>query len=151
MSGLVLFSAEVTVFAADKDEKADKAVYQKLVREIRSLHAEQQEVCTKILAEARANDGEVSPALKAQVLKSRNVIEQKMARLMLIATRHGWDVPDFNTESKDQSQPRKESDNIFASVDRMISRAFVKEAALIASTVRLPVILRQDKTEKRED
>jgi len=151
LTGLALFSAEATVFAADRDEKADKAVYQKLIREIRGLYADQREVCTRVLAEARENDGEASPALKVQVLKLRNAIEQKTARLMLVASRHGWDVPDFHGQVKKQAQPMLDQDDIFSPVDRMINKAFRKEAVLIAFMVQLPVISREVKTEKRED
>jgi len=128
--------------AAEPEQAQDKVVFDQLADELRELHAKAGGTLTKALAEARDNGGEASLSTKADVLAIRDQIDRKTSRLTLISLRHGWEVPRFAAEKKEQKavDPTSRKDEIFGAVDHMIRAAFSREAAQIAAKVRLPVI-----------
>ena len=143
----ILIMAVVTVTATSsfagsaQDERADRVVYNQLVRDLRRVHSQYAGAIEKGVGQAQSNDGKSSFSTKAQILASRDEFDRKMTRLTLIALRHGWEIPEF------ESGPKKEVTNtisgkeqIFAPADALITEAFRYQAEQIALTIRLPVI-----------
>lgn len=142
---LALAAAASTSFAADdaKETGADRAVYNRLVRELRTSHAELKAAYDDALAEARAGDGKARDDTKAKILALRDEIDRKTTRLLMVSVRHGWDVPDFSSEAdKKAVRPPAPASrrSVFLPVDGQIRSMLAREAAQIAARVHLPVI-----------
>lgn len=137
----VLATMAAPALAGGNDERADKVVFDRLVRELRQTHQEYADTYQRGVNEARDGDGQATTETKAEILSLRDEIDRKMTRLTLIALRHGWEVPDFDPEDPGSTEPapsRKE--RIFSPVDDLIRRAFATEARHMAAEVRLPVV-----------
>ena len=152
----ILIAAVVTITATNsfagstQDERADRVVYNQLVRELRRIHNQYAMAIRKGVTQAQNNDGKASYSSKAKILALRDEFDHKMTRLTLVALRYGWNIPDF------KGGPKKEVTNtvsgkeqIFAPADALITEAFRYQAEQIALTVRLPVISVSVATTKR--
>ncbi len=133
------------LMAGKKDDQtsADRATYSQLIRKLRKDHQALTNAWAKATQEARTNDGQATGATKARVLSLRDSLDRKTTRLLLISLRHGWDMPDFSAEQKNDGTIRQISTGkreIFAPVDAMVRSALAKEAVELASKVKLPVI-----------
>ena len=152
----ILIAAVVTITATNsfagsiQDERADRVVYNQLVRELRRIHNQYAMAIRKGVTQAQNNDGKASYSSKAKILALRDEFDHKMTRLTLVALRYGWNIPDF------KGGPKKEVTNtvsgkeqIFAPADALITEAFRYQAEQIALTVRLPIISVSVATTKR--
>ena len=143
MGVLMTSAAEVMAAGENSQTKADRATYNQLVRELQKTHRDLTNAWTKATTEARSNGGQASDVTKARVLSLRDSVDRKTTRLLLIALRHGWDVPDFSTEQNNDGTARKAStgkQELFAPVDEMVRSVLAVEAAEVASKIELPVI-----------
>ncbi len=137
----VLAAMSAPALAADKDERADKVVFDRLVREMRQTHQKYRSAYQRAVAEARDNGGKASMEIKAAILALRDEVDRKTTRVTLIALRHGWEVPRLDLGKPGVVKPtasRKEL--IFSSVDDLIRTAFAREARQLAAKVHLPVV-----------
>jgi len=137
----VLSCTTATSFAADKNERTDKAAFDRLARELREVHRKYSQAYGRGVAEARENNGKATLETKATILSLRDEIDRKTTRLLLIALRHGWDVPQFNGQNRDSSaQASSRKEQVFSPVDDLIRTAFAQEARQLAIKVRLPIV-----------
>ena len=138
-------AAASTASAADdaRETSADRAVYNRLVRELRTTHANLKSAYDDALAEARAGDGKAHADTKATVLALRDEIDRKTTRLLMVSLRHGWDVPNFSAEAE-KGRPRPPAltsrESVFRPVDGQVRALLAEDAVRIAAKVRLPVI-----------
>lgn len=141
LAAVVLAAMSLPAMAADEEERTDRVVFNGLVRELNQTHREYATVYQRGVNEARENDGSASLSTRAEILSLRDEIDRKMNRLMLIALRHGWDVPTFDLENPGTPEPAvSRSEEVFSSADSLIRSAFAAEARQLAEVVRLPVV-----------
>ena len=143
----ILIAAVVTITATNsfagsaQDERADRVVYNQLIRDLRQIHSQYATAIAKGVGEAENNDGKASYSTKANILALRDEFDHKMTRLMLVALRYGWNIPDFKGGPKREvTNTVSGKEQIFAPADALITEAFKYQAEQIALTVRLPVI-----------
>ena len=131
-----------SVLAADQDERTDRSVYNRLIRQVRQTDAESAQTVGKAMREAReSTSGKASLETQSQILALRNRRDRLMNRLLVVALRWNWEVPDFNQPSdvKNGSAPT-ESEQIFEPAEQIITARFAMESRKIASRLVLPVI-----------
>lgn len=137
----VLAAMAAPALAGDNDERADKVVFDRLVREMQQTHQKYAAVYQRAVTEARNNGGKATLETKAEILSLRDEIDRKMTRLLLIALRHGWEVPRFDLDNPGSPEPQpSRKERIFSPVDDLIRTAFASEARQMAAKVRLPVV-----------
>ena len=131
-----------TVLAADQDERIDRGVYSRLIRQVRQTDTESAQVVGSAMQEARESTaGKASLETQSQILALRNKRDRLMNRLLVVALRWGWEIPDFNQPSNVQNgSARTESEQVFEPADQIISARFAVESRKIASRLVLPVI-----------
>jgi len=141
-------TAVANTTSRQQETTADRAVYNQLIQELRQDHLELTKVYRKAVQEARTNGGKADMETKAQVLSLRDRIDRKTTRLMLVAVRHGWSMPDFSKEIEEKPQAGQKDtvsapslrEILFAPVDAMIQETLTKEAMQLATNLPLPVV-----------
>ena len=127
--------------AEDKDARTDKAVFRQLVRETTETHRQYSTAYHRGVGEARKNGGTASPETKATLLSLRDEIDRKTNRILLIALRHGWEIPWFDLDNPGApTEPKSRKEEVLAPADALIRTAFAQEARALAASVRLPVV-----------
>ncbi|MFP4054535.1 MAG: hypothetical protein ACLFV7_11810 [Phycisphaerae bacterium] len=124
-------------------EKKDRQVYNRLVGELREAYRQLAGMYDKAVVEARNNEGTASVSTRAKVLRLKDEIDLKSVRLMLVADRHGWEVPKFTVEQFRGQKPQQEisaADQLLPPDDARIARALEGQAVELASKIQLPVI-----------
>ena len=145
--GIILVAAAIApaarAISAESPEAVakDRAVYTRLVKELREDHASLSGAYKTAVVQARANDGKVPQKTRADILALRERIDRKNVRLMLLAGRHGWDVPEFSIiEIAADSPPAPSDAEQLLPADPLITEALVEQARRLAGRIRLPVI-----------
>ncbi|MFP4139965.1 MAG: hypothetical protein ACLFVY_05330 [Phycisphaerae bacterium] len=128
--------------AADDVEKKDRQVYNTLIKEIRASYRKLASAYDKAVAEAREGDGQASTRTRAEILGLKDTIDMKSVRLMLVADRHGWEVPSFSIEDFKGTRPAPKLSAVDQLLpgDPMVTEALNGEAAKLASGIQLPLI-----------
>ncbi len=122
--------------------QADRAVYDRLLRAIREDRAALSRAYTSGVAEARARGGQPPAARRAEILALRERIDRNSVRLMLVAGRHGWPVPETSAVAP-AAGPVARNDDARAKLvppDPVISEVLSADARKLAGKLRLPVI-----------
>jgi hypothetical protein len=128
---------------ADRGSKQDRQVYNRLIQEIRTAHVNLAGAYKKAVDEARSNNGQATTQTRANIVSLRDEIDRKNVRLMLVADRHGWEVPEFRLEDfEDQAQEpsAKSLTDQFFPPDPRITQVLAVEAKQLAAQVDLPII-----------
>ena len=138
---MCMMATTVPCLAANVDERADKRIYDRLIREIQQVYGNYNQLCSEAVAEARKNNGAASMETKARMLGLRDELDRKRLKILMISLRHNWKSPSFADGSSNAvvSIP-DEKEEVFTPADRLIHEALAREAIKIASDVRLPVI-----------
>ena len=120
----------------------DRAVYNQLVKGLRADHQQLGRAYQTAVEQARAKDGEVTTKLRAEILTLRERIDRNSVRLMLVASRHGWKVPEFPTEPGAAAKlpPALSPRQQLLPPDPLIGEVLAREARTLAGRVVLPVI-----------
>ncbi len=127
-------------------DKKDRQVYNRLISEIRAAHVKLASAYKRGVEEARENNGQATTKTRAEIVGLRDEIDRKSVRLMLVADRHGWDVPQFRLEDFEKQAEKDQAakpDNLvdeFFPPDPRITGALSDQARLLAGKVRLPII-----------
>ena len=124
--------------AVDKDRE----VYDRLVREIRRDRALLSQAYALGVDEARKGGGQPPAARRAEIIALRERIDRNGVRLMLVAGRHGWPVPELSAETVVKGTAPDEVDARARLVppDRVIADVLSADARKLAASLRLPVI-----------
>lgn len=122
-----------------KSVGADKARYQKLLRQIQDIDSEYGKILAQAVDQTK-NDGKASLELKSQLITLRERRDRCINRLMLISLRHGWKMPTPNMQSVTDTKVPSEKEQLFESADKMIQEKFAQEAQRIADAIALPII-----------
>jgi hypothetical protein len=128
---------------SDQGSKTDRKVYNRLIQEIRQAHVELARAYKSGVDEARANNGTASTRTRAKIVSLRDEIDRKNVRLMLVADRHGWEVPEFRLEDFEAEAEEPVNTNLtdqFFPPDPRITNVLAEEAKALASRVKLPII-----------
>ena len=130
--------ADQTAQAAQKD----RAVYNQLVKELRGDHEQLSRAYKTAVDQARAANGEVATKLRVEILTLRERIDRNSVRMMLVASRHGWEVPEFPTDPTVAAKlpPALSPRQQLLPPDPLIDAVLASEARMLAGKIVLPVI-----------
>ncbi len=126
--------------AAQSTEKADKALLNRLIRQVRRIDRDTEELMDKAMGEARNNGGSAEPVTKAQLLSLRDERDRLFSRMLILSMRHGWAIPDIDTPTVSKSSRQEAQHSVFGSIDTLVNRRFAAEAKRIAATLPMPVV-----------
>ena len=123
-------------------EAKDRTKYEQLIRQIERVDAMYQQAVEKATQQAREDGGDADLETKNQILRFQSKRDRLMDRVLLIALRWGWDVPDFNAGStQSRSKPvLTDKELVFNSADQVIKAKLSKESRRIARNLTLPVL-----------
>ncbi len=133
---------------SDPGSKQDRKVYNQLIQEIRTAHVNLARAYKKAVAEARDGNGQATTQTRARIVSFRDEIDRKNVRLMLVADRHGWEVPEFRLEDFEDQADQPETPSLtdqFFPPDPRITQVLATEAKQLAAQVKLPIIPAADK------
>lgn len=121
-------------------EQGDRLMLNRLIRQVKRIDRETEELMDQAIAEARDNDGKADRETKARLLSLRDERDRVFSRMLILSMRHGWEIPAFDEPAVEPS-PRKESeDSIFGAIDVLVQRRFAEDARRLVQTLTLPVV-----------
>ncbi len=126
--------------AAQSTEKADKALLNRLIRQVRRIDRDTEELMDKAMSEARDGGGSAEPVTKAQLLSLRDERDRLFSRMLILSMRHGWAIPDIDKPTVIKSSREEAEHSVFGSIDTLVNRRFAAEAKRIAATLPMPVV-----------
>ncbi len=89
--------------AVTSAEQADRALLYRLIRQVRRIDRDSEELMLQAMAEARNNGGSAEPETKARILSLRDERDRLFSRLLILSMRHGWEIPDFDKPTVSRS------------------------------------------------
>lgn len=122
-----------------EDVRADKARYQSLLRDVRSVDADYSRTLQQALSETKAK-GNASLETKSRLLSLTDKRDRLINRITLIALRHGWEIPGSEPPDVNASPVPDDRQRVFEPADQMIRDRFARNARQIVSKIMLPVI-----------
>ena len=128
------------VAAVKTGEQADRAQLYRLVRQVRRIDRDSEQLMDQAMAEARGNGGSADPVTKVRMLSLRDQRDRLFSRLLILSMRHGWAIPDINTPTVSKSSRQEATDSVFGAIDTLVNRRFAAEARRIVATLPMPVI-----------
>ena len=122
--------------------QADRAVYDRLLRGIREDRGALSRAYAGGVVEARQRGGQPATARRAEILALRERIDRNSVRLMLVAGRHGWPVPEMSAVAPAAGSAAEVQDARTKLVppDPVISEVLSADARKLAGRLRLPII-----------
>ena len=133
--------------AVTSAEQADRALLYRLIRQVRRIDRDSEELMLQAMAEARNNGGSAEPETKARILSLRDERDRLFSRLLILSMRHGWEIPDFDKPTVSRSSRQEAQHSVFGAVDSMVNKRFAANARRIAATLSLPVVSLASMTE----
>ena len=121
-------------------EKSDKALMNRLTRQVRRIDRETEKLMKRAMEEARGNGGQANPETKAELLSLRDERDRLFSRMLVLSMRHGWAIPDLDRSTAPTHERKQYEDAIFGSVDVLVQKRFTAEAQRIVAAVHLPVV-----------
>ena len=121
-------------------EKADKALLNRLIRQVRRIDRNTDELMDKAMNEARNGGGSAEPVTKAHLLSLRDERDRLFSRMLILSMRYGWAIPDINTPTVSRSSRQEAEHSVFGAIDTLVNRRFAAEAKRIVATLPMPVI-----------
>ncbi len=126
--------------AAQSTQKADKALLNRLIRQVRRIDRDTEELMDKAMNEARNNGGSAETMTKAHLLSLRDERDRLFSRMFILSIRHGWAIPDIDKPTAIRSSRRAAEHSVFGAIDTLVNRRFAAEAKRIAATLSMPVV-----------
>ena len=126
--------------AAQSTEKADKALLNRLIRQVRRIDRDTEELMEKAMHEARNNGGSADPTTKAHLLSLRDERDRLFSRMLILSMRHGWAIPDIDKPTASKSSRKEAEHSVFGAIDTLVNRRFAAEARRIVATLPMPVV-----------
>jgi len=122
----------------------ERATYRGLVRDIRRIDGEYEQLLGASIEEAKSSEsGTVGLERQAELINLRDERDRLLQRLQLLSLRHGWDMPDFEAGSEaadeDGADGLSEKEQVFASAADEIRTRAAREARMIAERISLPI------------
>ena len=133
--------------AVTSAEQADRALLYRLIRQVRRIDRDSEELMLQAMAEARNNGGSAEPETKARILSLRDERDRLFSRMLILSMRHGWEIPDFDKPTVSRSSRQEAQNSVFGAVDSMVNKRFAADARRIAATLSLPVVSLASMTE----
>ena len=128
--------------AAPQALEKDRVVYERLLKAIRDDRAALSKAYARGVAEARKGGGQPPTARRAEILAIRERIDRNGVRLMLVAGRYGWHVPDMSaaTVVDGKAAPEVAARDQLVPPDPVIAEVLSADARKLAGAIRMPVI-----------
>jgi hypothetical protein len=126
--------------AMQSTQKADKAMLNRLIRQVRRIDRDTEALMEKAMNEARNNDGSAEAVTKAQLLSLRDERDRLFSRMFILSIRHGWAIPDIDKPTASKANRKEAHDSVFGAIDTLVNRRFAAEAKRIAATLSMPVV-----------
>jgi len=120
----------------------DRAVYDRLLREINTDRGALSRAYAAGVTEARGNGGQPPAKRRAEILALRERIDRNGVRLMLVAGRHNWPVPEMSEvkPAEGEDAKTKSARDELVPPDAVISDVLSADARKLAAGLRLPTI-----------
>ncbi len=120
--------------------QADRAMLYRLVRQVRRIDRDSEQLMDQAMAEARTNGGSADPVTKARILSLRDQRDRLFSRMLILSMRHGWEIPDFDKPTVNASSRQESEQSVFGAIDVLVNRRFAADARRLAATLPLPVV-----------
>jgi thiamine pyrophosphate-dependent acetolactate synthase large subunit-like protein len=138
-----LLAALLAGAGPDEDSRTqqDHVTYNQLTARVRQIDQEYARAVRKAMQTARKGDGKADLNSMAQVLSLRDQRDRAMARLTILATRHGWELPESSESLEAPADAMVESSQpVFQGAQQIIQSRFESEAGRISRRINLPVV-----------
>ncbi len=132
--------------AVKSTDQADRAQLYRLVRQVRRIDRDSEQLMDQAMAEARTNGGSADPVTKARMLSLRDQRDRLFSRLLILSMRHGWEIPDFDKPTVSRSRRQESEQSVFGAIDVLVNRRFAADAMRLAATLPLPVVSLESST-----
>ncbi len=126
--------------ALKSTDQADRAQLYRLVRQVRRIDRDSEQLMDQAMAEARSNGGSADPVTKARMLSLRDERDRLFSRMLILSMRHGWEIPDFDKPTVNRSSRQESEQSVFGAIDVLVNRRFAADAMRLAATLPLPVV-----------
>ena len=126
--------------AVKAGDQADRAQLYRLVRQVRRIDRDSEQLMEQAMAEARSNGGSADPVTKVRMLSLRDQRDRLFSRLLILSMRHGWEIPDFDKPTVNRSSRQESEQSVFGAIDVLVNRRFAADAMRLAATLPLPVV-----------
>jgi hypothetical protein len=124
------------------DNRSDRAVYNRLLNDLRQVDREYSQTLGQAMRAARTNSGQAGLETEGKLISLRDRRDRLINRISMIALRHGWDLP--SSELPDAAaaieEPPTPTDETFRGGRQIVHRQFHSESQYLAKSVQLPVI-----------
>ncbi len=126
--------------ALQSTDQADRAQLYRLVRKVRRIDRDSEQLMDQAMAEARSNGGSADPVTKARMLSLRDERDRLFSRMLILSMRHGWEIPDIDKPTVNRSSRQESVESVFGAIDVLVNRRFAANAMRLAATLPLPVV-----------
>ena len=126
--------------ALQSTDQADRAQLYRLVRKVRRIDRDSEQLMDQAMAEARSNGGSADRVTKARMLSLRDERDRLFSRMLILSMRHGWEIPDFDKPTVNRSSRQESEQSVFGAIDVLVNRRFAANAMRLAATLPLPVV-----------
>ena len=136
------FALSCLAICAEADDnlaRKDKRTFRKLLSE-RNTAYQRYFAALKEAKDQVKKDDQVDFGTQNAILRLRQEKDSIETRLLTIALRYGWEIPDFSTDNKEEKERNntKELERIFGPAKSLINAEFKKEAEDFATYLTLP-------------
>ncbi len=132
------FSSQAPAYQSN--DQADRAQLYRLVRKVRRIDRDSEQLMDQAMAEARSNGGSADPVTKARMLSLRDERDRLFSRMLILSMRHGWEIPDIDKPTVNRSSRQESVESVFGAIDVLVTRRFAADARRLTATLPLPVI-----------
>ena len=132
------FSSQAPAYQST--DQADRAQLYRLIRQVRRIDRDSEQLMDQAMAEARNNGGSADPVTKARMLSLRDQRDRLFSRMLILSMRHGWEIPDFDKPTVKRSSRQESEQSVFGAIDVLVHRRFAADARRLAATLPLPVV-----------
>ena len=125
----------------DARKQADHVKYNQLLHKVKQIDQDYARAVRRAMQVARTNDGKADLDSMATLLSLRDQRDRTMARLTMLAMRHGWPLPEssdtLGSSGVVKSNPKEP---VFQPAQQIIKTRFAEEASRLSAAVDLPVL-----------
>jgi hypothetical protein len=121
-------------------EHGDRLMLNRLIRQVKRIDRETDELMDQAIAEARNNDGKADRETKARLLSLRDERDRLFSRMLILSMRHGWEIPALDEPTVSPPARQETEDSIFGAIDVLVQRRFAEDAQRLVLTLTLPVV-----------
>lgn len=149
--GCAVFLFTSVAMAEEKGNARDKAVFERLIGQRNEIYQKYMQALDEGKKQMK-KDGEASLDVQNNILKLRSEKDRIESRLLTVALRHGWDIPELPDDKVGNVKGNsRELEKVFGVAKTLIRGELQKDTARLVANVNLPVrrLDLKDKKSKR--